>query len=125
MFAVRRLKQSDDGVRQYAFPLAKEQAITINAPIEAIEAAWVQWCDEGRVTLRDDYAVRFEPAPGARGTEVHLAGGGSAGTLREVLRQFKQRIETGEVPISDGPGLSRPAQPRDGSRTISFAEVPR
>ena len=57
--------------------------------------------------------MRFEPAPGARGTEVHLAGWTrSAGTVREELRRFKQRLETGEIPISDGPGLSRPAQPR-------------
>ncbi len=108
LFAVRRRTQSNGSDTQLALSLAKEQAITIKAPIRAVEAAWVEWCAENRLTLKTDYAVRFEPAPGARGTEVHLVGGGSPGTLREVLHQFKQGIETGEVPMPDGPGPSRP-----------------
>ena len=123
VFAVRRLNASNEDTTHFTFPLAKEQAATINAPIEAVEAAWVQWCEEGRLKLTNDYAVRFEPAPGARGTEVRLVGGGSRGTIREVLRQFKQRTETGEIPVSDGPGLSRPAQPRSQTRSTTFAEV--
>ena len=34
-----------------------------------------------------------------------------ASQLRSDLRQLKQLIETGEVAISEGPSLRRPAQP--------------
>jgi hypothetical protein len=90
---------------------ALEQGITVKATLEAAEAAWIDWCAAGRGRLTDNYAVRFEPAPGARGTEVYVAGGGPKSTIREELRRFKQLIETGEIPLSDGPGLWRPAQP--------------
>lgn len=78
--------------------------------------------------------VRFEPAPGARGTEVHVdlrydPPGGKVGAtiaklfgeeptlqMREDLGRFKQVMETGEVVRSDGsPNGARakqhPAQP--------------
>jgi uncharacterized membrane protein len=60
-------------------------------------------------------SVRFEPAPGERGTEITviltyappagrlgaaaaaLAGGGGDRLVREALRRFKQRAETGEI----------------------------
>lgn len=104
--------------------LSSEQAATIKAPLEVVEAGWIEWCATGHARLKNDYAIRFEPAPGARGTEVHLSGGGSTGTIREELRRFKQRLETGEIPMSDGPGLSRPAQPRDADEVQTVAEVP-
>jgi uncharacterized membrane protein len=65
-------------------------------------------------------SVRFKPAPGDRGTEVHVsleydAPGGSAGVLvarlfgeepdlqvREDLRRFKQIMEAGEVATTEG-----------------------
>ena len=111
--AARRLRQPDPA--KFGNDPADEQAITLRAPLEIVEAAWVEWC-VGQDTLGHDYAVRFEPAPGARGTEVHVLSDRSAGSVREELRQFKQRIETGEIAISDGPGLSRPAQPRRTTR---------
>jgi hypothetical protein len=110
-------------VDEFGVIMAAEQAITIKKPVEAVEEGWVQWCASGHAKLRNDYAIRFEPAPGARGTEVHLSGGGSAGTIREELRRFKQRLETGEIQLSDGPGLSRPAQPRDSDEVKTLAEV--
>jgi hypothetical protein len=123
LFAVRRLNRSNGEAASFDFPLAKEQATTINASMDAVEAGWVEWCAEGGLNLTKDYAIRFEPAAGARGTEVRLAANYSRSTIREVLRQFKQRIETGEVPISDGPDLSRPAQPRGDGRVTTFAEA--
>ena len=60
-------------------------------------------------------SVRFEPAPGGRGTEIKviltyappagklgaamaaLAGGGGDRLVREALRRFKQLVETGEI----------------------------
>ena len=87
-------------------------------------------------------SVRFGRAPGARGTEVwvHLHYSPPAGRLarglawllgsdpeqqiREDLRRFKQIVETGEVVLSDGFGLSRPAQPIDEpSRLRTLAGV--
>jgi uncharacterized membrane protein len=74
-------------------------------------------------------SVRFSRAPGARGTElrVQLQYSPPAGALgrgiawlfgeepnqqiAEDLHRFKQLMETGEIPISDGPGLWRAAQP--------------
>ena len=60
-------------------------------------------------------SIRFDPAPGARGTEIKviltyappagklgaaaaaLAGGGGDRLVREALRRFKQLVETGEI----------------------------
>jgi uncharacterized membrane protein len=70
-----------------------EQTITVNTPLEAAEAGWVKWCASGHAKLKNDYAIRFEPARGAQGTEVHLSGGGSTDAIREELRRFKQQLE--------------------------------
>jgi uncharacterized membrane protein len=86
--------------------------------------------------------VTFKDAPGDRGTEIHvdLDAGASGGKLGEVvqkltgsdslakvkddLRRFKQLVETGEIPRSDGAPegelaerklKQRPAQPLDDS----------
>jgi hypothetical protein len=125
LIAAWRLDESGDDFPDLAFKMSDEQAITVKASLEAVETAWVEWCASGFSKLKNTYAVRFEPAPGARGTEVHLSGGGSTGTLREELRRFKQRLETGEIPMSDGPGLSRPARPREAGTRERFAEVRR
>jgi uncharacterized membrane protein len=74
-------------------------------------------------------SVRFAHAPGTRGTEVHvqirywppagelghaaawLFGRTPRQQLREGLRRIKQLLEVGEISMSDGPGLARPARP--------------
>ena len=71
-----------------------EQAVTIKAPLEAVEAGWVKWCASGHAKLGNDYAIRFEPAPDGQATEVHLSGGGPASAVREELSGFKQELET-------------------------------
>ena len=76
-------------------------------------------CRGSRTAARSD----SPPHPGARGTEVRvqLQYGRPAGTLgrgiawlfgeepdqqiHDDLRRFKQLMETGEIPLSDGPGL--------------------
>ena len=118
--AARRLGSRDSTV--FGVDPGDEQAITVKASLETAEAAWMDWC-LGQNSLGRNYAVRFEPAPGARGTEVRVQSGRSAGVVREELRKFKQRLETGEIPISDGPGLSRPAQPRRADEMKEAAEV--
>ena len=93
----RWLSKSRAPLEEFGVVLPTEQAITVEAPLEAVEAGWIQWCATGHAKLKNDYAIRFEPAPAARGTEVHLSGGGSAGSIREELRRFKQRLETAET----------------------------
>jgi uncharacterized membrane protein len=117
-------------------------AITVNRPPDEVERLWRS--AEYRPEYIDDAdaAVVFKPAPGDRGTEIHvdLEGTTAGGKLGEVvkklvgseplpkvkddLRRFKQRIETGEVPRSDGSPegeraerklKQRPAQPLDDS----------
>ena len=81
--------------------------------------------------------VRFSKAPADRGTEVrvHLEYTPPAGNLGravaamlgrepsqqvgEDLHRFKQLMEAGEVPLSDGLGLWRPAQPAARAEDIT------
>ena len=76
-------------------------------------------------------AIAFRRAPGNRGTELHVTlayepPAGAIGSsmawlldgtwerrIQDDLRRCKQFLETGEIPISEGPGLWRPAQPAE------------
>ena len=106
--------------------MSDKAAITINLPREEVERRWRSSAPE------IDGDVTFKDAPGDRGTEIHVAlgsGGGPIDKLRgtvplakakDQLRRFKQQVETGEIPRSEGipEGESvgrklkqRPAQP--------------
>lgn len=84
--------------------------------------------------------VQFRPAPGARGTEVHvemdfrppagalgrtvawLSGREPSQQLHEDLQRLKQLLETGEIAVSEGAGLWRPGRPTgdsEGVRTLA------
>jgi uncharacterized membrane protein len=107
-------------------------AITVNRPLDEVRELWSSaehrsgWLEEAGAT------VGFQTAPGDRGTEIHvevgdegklvskLKGDARLPKVKDELRRFKQRVETGEVPRSDGSpeGESaerkfkqRPAQP--------------
>jgi uncharacterized membrane protein len=112
-------------------------SVTILRPPDEVEQLW----SDPRVTrqfFRDaDAVVRFVPAPGDRGTEVHVElGNAPRNTLskavhkirgdepvakaQDELRRFKQLVETGEIARSEAvPGgealeakrRRRPAQP--------------
>ena len=129
------------------------EAITINQPVERVYDAWrnlesiafmrgaeitesrdqemCSWCSpDGTIGW-----VRFERAPGARGTEVHVElrqksrplgqsvvralGMAPDQQIREDLRRFKQLLEAGEITVSDGPGLWRPAQPSSSAEQVT------
>jgi uncharacterized membrane protein len=93
------------------------------------EGEWIAWRSLPGSQVEHSGSVRFSPAPGARGTEVRvqmeyvppagrfgrviamLFGEEPEQQIREDLRRFKQLMETGEIPLSDGPGLWRAAQP--------------
>ena len=93
------------------------------------ENEWIAWRSLEGSDVQNSGSVRFTPAPGARGTEVrvqlqYLPPGGTLGRslawlfgeepdqqVHEDLHRFKQLMETGEIPLSEGPGLWRAAQP--------------
>jgi uncharacterized membrane protein len=93
------------------------------------ENEWIAWRSMEMSAIQHSGSVRFEHAPGARGTELHvelqynppagvlgvavarLFGDDPEQQIRDDLRRFKQLLEAGEVSLSDGPGLWRPAQP--------------
>src|SRR4051795_2429843 len=95
-------------------------AITVNRPRDEVERLWRSAEYRPAYIQEADAAVTFKDAPGDRGTEIHvdLEGSTAGGKLGEVvrklvgsaplakvkddLRHFKQRAETGEVPRSDG-----------------------
>jgi uncharacterized membrane protein len=122
--------------------MSSKAAITINRPRAEVERLWrspdyrAEWIEGA------DAAVRFSDAPGDRGTEIHVdlnesAPGGKLGEailkvagkeplakVKDDLRRFKQRVETGEIPRSDGAPegelaerklKQRPAQPLEAS----------
>jgi len=123
VIAAQSLRAKEEHRDPIGFDTSKEQAITVRTPLEAVETAWTEWCASGEAGLKNDYVIRFEVAPGARGTEIHLAGGGSKGAIRQELRRFKQKLETGEISVSDGPGLWRAAQPTANAGGANPAEV--
>jgi uncharacterized membrane protein len=121
---------------------AKKAAITVNRPRAEVERLWQS--SEYRPQYIDgaDASVTFKDAPGDRGTEIHVdleqnAPGGKLGEVvqkligsdplpkvKDDLRRFKQHVETGEIPRSDGSPegetaerklKQRPAQPLDDS----------
>jgi uncharacterized membrane protein len=97
--------------------------------VEDRENERISWRTVEGSNVQHHGSVRFAHAPGSRGTEVRvhlhysppagrlgrgfawLLGSDPESQIREDLRRFKQLLETGEVVLSDGPALWRPAQP--------------
>ena len=110
--------------------------------IEDREPEWIAWRSLPGADVPNSGSVRFSRAPGARGTELRvqmeyhppagrlgrgiawLFGADPEQQVREDLRRCKQLLETGEVPLSDGPGLWRAARPpRDPQQVRDLAGV--
>ena len=106
------------------------------------EDEWIAWQSVEGSGVQNSGSVRFQPAPGARGTEVrvqlqYIPPAGTIGRtiawlfgeepeqqIHEDLHRFKQLMETGEISISDGPSLWRAAQPpKDPEELKAFAGV--
>ena len=99
---------------------------------------WVSWQSIDDSDVRHHGSVRFARAPGAQGTEVRvrlhysppagqlgrgiawLLGRDPEQQMRDDLRRFKQLVETGEVILSDGPALRRPARPPDPRERVKI-----
>jgi len=114
-----------------------EAEITQDRPNELI--AWRSL--EGS-TVPNRGSVRFDPAPGARGTElrvelVYEVLGGRVAQLiaklfgeepelqiKDDLRRLKQLLETGEIPRSDdGRGLRQPIPPPSKTSQHQYAQT--
>ena len=110
--------------------------------VEDREDEWIAWRSLPGSQVENSGSVRFSPAPGARGTEVRvqlqysppagrlgqgiawLFGEAPEQQIHDDLHRFKQLMETGEIPLSDGPSLWRPAQPaRDPQEIRNLAGV--
>ncbi|HEX8206232.1 MAG TPA: hypothetical protein VF587_09260 [Solirubrobacteraceae bacterium] len=101
--------------------MSKRAAITVNAARDEVERQWRE------SPYKPDAAATFRDAPGDRGTEIHvdLEGSDDADAkVKDGLRRFKQKLETGEIPRSDatpdGESVERkldqrPAQPLEAS----------
>jgi uncharacterized membrane protein len=117
-------------------------AITVNGSREEVQRLW-QSSEYRPSYIEDaDAAVSFKAAPGDRGTEIHVdlsrsAPGGRLGEMvqkltgseplakvKDDLRRFKQHVETGVIPRSEGSPEGelaerklkhRPAQPLEES----------
>jgi len=106
------------------------------------EGERIAWRSTQDSQIQNSGIVQFKAAPGARGTEVRVQleylppagrlGRSMAWLLGEEpdqqlygdLRRFKQLMETGEIVLSDGPGLWRAAQPpADPQQVRSLAGV--
>lgn len=101
------------------------------------ENEWIAWRSLAHADVDNSGSVRFREAAAGRGTEVrvHLQYRPPAGRLgsgiawlfgeepgqqiKEDLRRFKQLMETGEIPLSEGLGLSRAAQPAEDVQEIA------
>jgi uncharacterized membrane protein len=122
--------------------MTSHAAITVYRPREEVERLWNSPDHESRYIKDLGAEISFAPAPGDRGTEIHVELGGNGPSsklaaavqklvsspklakVKDELRRFKQRVETGEIPRSDATpeGESaarkvrqRPAQPLDES----------
>lgn len=88
---------------------AISKAFTINRPPDEVAQLWNELTPLGDVVEH----VRFDLAPGDRGTEVRVRfvprwfGRRSPAHVQEQLRQFKQLVETGEIARSSGSGPVR------------------
>jgi uncharacterized membrane protein len=94
--------------------MTSKAAITVHRSREEVQRLWSTPDYGPSYIAATDASVAFKDAPGDRGTEIHVELGSSGnpvtGLLRgaplakvkDDLRRFKQHVETGEIPRSDG-----------------------
>jgi phosphoglycolate phosphatase-like HAD superfamily hydrolase len=96
--------------------MTKKAAVTVLRSQEELRRLWA----ELRPDVGEGADVMFKDAPGDRGTEIHVDA--ASAHVRDELRRFKARVETGRVPVSEATPVGerverklkqRPAQPLD------------
>ena len=122
--------------------MGQKAAITVHRSREEVQRLWESSEYRPEYIRGTDAPVTFTDAPGDRGTEIHvdlerdvpggklgemvakLTGGEPLAKVKDDLRRFKQRVETGEIPRSDSTPegeragrkfKQRPAQPLEDS----------
>jgi hypothetical protein len=120
----------------------RKAAITVHRSRDEVQRLWQSPACRPEFIAATDAVVTFKDAPGDRGTEIHVdlesdTPGGKLGEVlqkvvgaaplakvKDDLRRFKQVVETGEVPRSEGTPegeraerklKQRPAQPLQDS----------
>ena len=118
--------------------MSKKAVLTVLGSPEEVRRRWQEDGLRPEYIESHDTAVSFKPAPGDRGTEIHVdlektAPGGKLGEMlmkltgkeplakvKDDLRRFKAQFETGVIPRSEGSPegelaerklKQRPAQP--------------
>jgi len=97
VFTIRRLAGRSAGTEDASPPVSK--AFTVNRAPDEVALLWNELDPLGDIVEH----VRFDLAPGNRGTEVRVRfqprwfGRRSPARVQEQLRQFKQIVETGEI----------------------------
>ena len=97
---------------------AKKAAVTIDRPLAEVRRLWESPGHRPARIHDANASVTFLEAPGDRGTEVHVelrqapgkvgqvvkkvAGTDPLAQIKDELRRFKQHVETGEIPRSEG-----------------------
>jgi uncharacterized membrane protein len=133
-----------ESVQQLSGPLSRWRAkgpagMTVEWEAEMLEEReheWIAWRSLEGADVQNSGSVRFQRAPGARGTEVRvqlqynppagalgkgiawLFGEEPSQQIHEDLHRMKGLLETGSVPLSEGPGLWRAARPASDPREI-------
>jgi hypothetical protein len=100
--------------------MSSKAVVTVLGSPQDVRRRWEEPGYRPHFIESTDAAVEFRPAPGDRGTEIHvgLDGSASGGNLSELvrklsgsapaakvkddLRRFKALFETGVIPRSDG-----------------------
>ena len=94
--------------------MSNHAAITVHRPRHEVERLWHSPEYKSDFIAGLGAGLSFADAPGDRGTEIHveldrprnpvrkLLGTRKLAKLKDELRRFKQRVETGEIPRSDG-----------------------
>jgi uncharacterized membrane protein len=122
--------------------MSAKAAITVHRSREEVQRLWESSDYRAEHIQSAEAAVSFEDAPGDRGTEINvdlgddsklaklaavmpgLGGGDALAKVKDELRRFKQHVETGVIPRSDGSPegelaerklKQRPAQPLEHS----------
>jgi uncharacterized membrane protein len=104
--------------------MGSNAAITVNRPRDEVQRLWSSSEYRPQYVDAAEAAVAFKDAPGDRGTEIRVdlqhIGARALPKVKDDLRRFKQHVETGEIPRSDGSPegelaerklKQRPAQP--------------
>jgi uncharacterized membrane protein len=93
--------------------MRSKATITVLRPPDEVRQLWSDPRSAPPALTEAKADVTFRPAPGDRGTEVHVDLGGAAAPVsvlgrvspakaKDELRRFKQVVETGEVVRSEG-----------------------